>query len=79
MDQIAATLHRVLGKKVVYERVSHDEAVQRGMMEGTVCGQEWMEEVPGFGFNLSETAQYGLSLQTFEKWVMENRDKIIVA
>jgi uncharacterized protein YbjT (DUF2867 family) len=78
MNQIAATLYSVLGKKVVYEQVSHEEAVQRGLMEGTVYGQEWMEDVPGFGFSLSETAQYGVPLQSFEKWAIKNRDKIIV-
>lgn len=78
MAQIAETLGKVLGKPVTYERVGPNEAVRRGLMEGTVLGHEWMEEVPGYGFDLSETKQYGVPLQTFEKWVIENREKIVV-
>lgn len=77
MSQAAQILSRVLGKKVTYEAVSHEEAVARGLMEGTVCGQEWMGAVtPSFGFDMNETRQYGVPLTSFELWVTANQEKI---
>ena len=79
MAQIAQILSNVLDKKVIYEEVSHDVAVQRGLLEGTVCGQEWMDEVfPSYGFDISETRQYGVPLKSFEAWVKEHRDDIVI-
>lgn len=79
MSQVAQTLSSALGKKVVYEAVSHEEAVRRGLMEGTVCGQEWMEALtPSFGFDIDETRQYGVPLTNFETWVITHRDKIFI-
>lgn len=79
MSQVAQTLSNVLGKNVVYEAVSHEEAVRRGLMEGTVCGQEWMEAVkPSFGFDINETRQYGVPLTSFETWVVTHREKIFI-
>lgn len=79
MSQVVQILSSVLDKKVVYETVSHEEAVRRGLMEGTVCGQEWMEAVtPSFGFDISETRQYGVPLTNFETWVATHREKIFI-
>lgn len=79
MSQAAQTLSRVLGKNVVYEAVSHEEAVHRGLMEGTVCGQEWMEAVtPSFGFDINETWQYGVPLTNLEMWAATHREKILI-
>ena len=79
MSQAAQTLSRVLGKSVVYEAVSHKEAVRRGLLEGTVYGQEWMEAVtPGFGFDINETRQYGVPLTNLETWAATHREKIFI-
>lgn len=79
MSQVGQTLSRVLGKNVIYEAVSHEEAVRRGLMEGTVCGQEWMEAVtPSFGFDINETRQYGVPLIGFETWAATHREKIFI-
>ena len=79
MSQAAQTLSRVLGKNVVYEAFSHEEAMRRGLMEGTVCGQEWMEAVtPGFGFDINETRQYGVPLTNLETWVATHQETIFI-
>lgn len=79
MYQAAQTLSRVLGKNVVYESVSHEEAVHRGLMEGTVCGQEWMEAVtPSFGFDINETRKYGVPLTSLEMWAATHRANIFI-
>lgn len=79
MSQAAQTLSRVLGKNVVYEAFSLEEAVRRGLMEGTACGQEWMEAVtPGFGFDINETRQYGVPLTNLETWVATHRETIFI-
>ena len=79
MSQAAQTLSRVLCKHVVYEAVSHEEAIRRGLMEGTVCGQEWMEAVtPSFGFDINKTRQYGVPLINLETWVATHREKIFI-
>lgn len=79
MSQAAQILSRVLGKNVFYEAVSHEEAVRRGLMEGTVCGQEWMGAVtPSFGFDINETRQYGVPLTNLETWAATHREKIFI-
>ncbi|NHN32745.1 NmrA/HSCARG family protein [Paenibacillus agricola] len=75
MTQIAQTLSRVLDKKVVFETVSNEEAVKRGLFQGTVYFMEWMENVPGYGFEIQETKQYGVALKSFAEWVEENRHR----
>ncbi|WP_163273954.1 NmrA family NAD(P)-binding protein [Dysgonomonas sp. 511] len=51
--QIADVLSKAKKKQVTYEKVSYEEAVRRGMFEGTVAAHEWMNAVPGF--DISET------------------------
>ncbi|GIP59541.1 NmrA/HSCARG family protein [Paenibacillus woosongensis] len=75
MSAIADTLSRVLDKKVVFETVGSDETRNRGMLEGTTYFMEWLEEFPGFGFDMQETRQYGVALKSFAEWVDENRDR----
>lgn len=76
MSQIAETLSRILGKQVVYESLSREAAVQRGLLPGTAYSMEWMNEVPGFGFDIEETRQYGVPLKSFAEWVEENKQRI---
>jgi uncharacterized protein YbjT (DUF2867 family) len=75
MTEIAQTLSRVLDKKVVFETLGDEETRKRGMLEGTVYFMEWLEEVPGYGFDIQETREYGVELKSFEEWVEENRHR----
>lgn len=75
MTEIAQTLSRVLDKKVVFETVGDEETRKRGMLEGTVYFMEWLEEVPGYGFDIQETREYGIELKSFAEWVEENRHR----
>jgi uncharacterized protein YbjT (DUF2867 family) len=78
MTEIAQTLSRVLDKKVVFETVSDEETRKRGMLEGTVYFMEWLETVPGYGFDIEETRQYGVALKSFAQWAQENKHRINV-
>ncbi|MFF2911549.1 NmrA/HSCARG family protein [Paenibacillus sp. NPDC057934] len=75
MTEIAQTLSRVLDKKVVFETLGDEETRKRGMLEGTVYFMEWLEEVPGYGFDIQETREYGVELKSFAEWVEENRHR----
>lgn len=75
MTAIAQTLSRLLNRSIVYERVSNEEARSRGMLEGTLQFMEWLEAVPGYGFELEETQSYGVELRSFEDWVKENHSR----
>ncbi|WP_052429397.1 NmrA/HSCARG family protein [Paenibacillus borealis] len=75
MTEIAQTLSHVLDKKVVFETAGDEETRKRGMLEGTVYFMEWLEEVPGYGFDIQETREYGVELKTFAEWVEENRHR----
>lgn len=75
MTEIAQTLSRVLDKKVAYERASSEETRKRGMLEGTVYFMEWLEAVPGYGFDIQETRQYGVALKSFAEWVEKNKHR----
>lgn len=75
MTEIAQTLSRVLDKKVVFETAGDEETRKRGMLEGTVYFMEWLEEVPGYGFDIQETREYGVELKSFAEWVEENRHR----
>lgn len=75
MKQISQTLSRILDKKVVFETVSSEEAVNRGFYPGTIYFMEWMDIVPGYGFKIEDTKQYGVELKSFAEWVEENRHR----
>ncbi|GGG88492.1 NmrA/HSCARG family protein [Paenibacillus radicis (ex Gao et al. 2016)] len=75
MTQIAQTLSRFLHKEVVFETLSAEETVKRGMLEGTVNFMEWLEVVPGYGFDINETREYDVPLKSFEVWVEENKHR----
>lgn len=75
--EIAAILSRVTGKKVSYEQVSRQEAVDGGMLEGTLHAMEWIGET-GYGFDLQETARHGFPLKSFSQWADEHRYRIFV-
>lgn len=76
MDQVAAQLSEQLGRTIVYEEVTVEEGVKRGLWEGTAQSHHWMNEVPGFGFDLNETISYGIPLKPFDQWIRENKSSI---
>lgn len=75
--EVAAILSDATGKKVSYEQVSRQEAVEWGMLEGTLHAMEWIGET-GYGFDLQETARHGIPLNTFAQWADEHRHRIFV-
>lgn len=75
--EVAATLSEVTGKKVTYQQVSRQEAVELGMLEGTLKAMEWIAET-GYGFDVQETAQHGVPLKRFAQWADEHRHRIFV-
>ncbi|GAL84747.1 NmrA family protein [Sporocytophaga myxococcoides] len=76
MDQVATQLSEKLGRKITYEEVTVEEGVKRGLWEGTAQSHHWMNEVPGFGFDLNETLSFDIPLKSFEQWITENKSSI---
>ncbi|MWV42504.1 hypothetical protein GRF59_02570 [Paenibacillus sp. HJL G12] len=75
MTEIAETMSRVFDKKVVFETVSSEVALERGMLQGTLYAMEWLEDVPACGFDIQETREYGVALKSFAEWLEENRGR----
>jgi uncharacterized protein YbjT (DUF2867 family) len=75
--QMADLLSNALNKKVTYDQVTREQAITRGLLEGTVNATEWIEETR-FGFDLNETLQYGIPLKSFKQWLHENSHRIVI-
>lgn len=75
MTEVAATIARVLGKKVSAVHVSAKEARTAGLFPGWVRTQEWTNEV-GYRADIPALAQYGVPLTAFEPWVRANAASI---
>ncbi len=75
--EIATTLSEATGKEVTYNQVSHEKALELGMLAGTLLAMEWIGET-GYGFDAAETRQYGIDLKTFAQWADANRERIVV-
>lgn len=79
MDEVAATLARVLGKSVSTQSVSADEAVAAGLFHGWVRSQEWTNEagyradIPALANELSES---GIELTRFAAWIERHAKEI---
>jgi uncharacterized protein YbjT (DUF2867 family) len=78
MDEVAATLTRVLGKHVEATSVSADEAVKAGLFPGWVRSQEWTNEV-GYRADIAALARYGVALTSLENWVRRHAGEIVIA
>ncbi|GAB2797006.1 NmrA/HSCARG family protein [Rhabdobacter roseus] len=78
MREIAAILSKTVYKTVIYEKVNAVDGIRRGLFQGTVESHQWMNDVPGWGFDLKETSSYGLPLKSFKKWIEENRNQIAI-
>ena len=76
MKDIALILSEVLERNIVYEEVTKEEGIRRGLFEGTVHSHQWMNEVPGFGFDIQETKKYGLPMTSLLTWIKRNKNRI---
>ena len=74
--EMAALITEVSGKKVVYEEVTKEAGIKRGLLEGTAQSHQWMNEVPGWGFDLNETKAYGIQLKPLREWLEENKSRL---
>jgi uncharacterized protein YbjT (DUF2867 family) len=77
MSEVAATLSRVLGKRVVARSVSPDEAIAAGLFPGWVRSQEWTNEV-GYRADIGALASYGVRLTPFEEWIRRHAGEIVI-
>jgi uncharacterized protein YbjT (DUF2867 family) len=77
MSEAAATLSRVLGKRVVARSVSPDEAIAAGLFPGWVRSQEWTNEV-GYRADIGALASYGVRLTPFEEWIRRHAGEIVI-
>ncbi len=68
MGEVAATMSRVLGKTVVAESVSPDDAIAAGLFPGWVRTQQWAN-VWGYRADMGALAQWGLPLTRFADWL----------
>jgi uncharacterized protein YbjT (DUF2867 family) len=77
MTEVAATLSRVLGKRVEARSVSPQEAVAAGLFPGWVRSQEWTNEV-GYRADIGALARYGVHLTPFEEWIRRHVGEIVI-
>ena len=77
MDEVAATLSRVLHKQVRARSVSPDEAVAAGLFRGWVRSQEWTNEV-GYRADIKALAAYGIPLTPFSQWIERHANEMVI-
>lgn len=68
MDEVAATLTRVLGKTVTARSVRPEAAIDAGLFPGWVRSQEWTNEA-GYHADIAALARYGVALTPLAQWV----------
>jgi len=77
MDEVAATLNRVLGKLVYARSVSADDAIAAGLFPGWVRSQEWTNEV-GYRADIAALARYEVPLTSFVDWIQRHAADIVI-
>jgi uncharacterized protein YbjT (DUF2867 family) len=77
MDEVAATLSRMLDRHVSARSVSPDEAIAAGLFPGWVRSQEWTNEV-GYRADIAALARYGVPLTSFADWVRRHSAEILI-
>lgn len=77
MDEVASILSRTLGKKVIAQSVSPQEAVAAGLGAGWVRSQEWTNEA-GYRADIAALRAWGIPLTTFEQWVTRHAGEIVI-
>jgi uncharacterized protein YbjT (DUF2867 family) len=76
--QIVEILSRVKGKKIEFISLSLEKALEAGFSNGLVANHNYLNKT-GFSFRTKEQMRvYGIPLTSFEQWVTDNRDNIIV-
>jgi uncharacterized protein YbjT (DUF2867 family) len=77
MAEAAATLSRMLQKKVEAESVSPAQAKAAGNHPGWVRTQEWINEV-GYQADVAALKAYGIPLTTFSAWIERHAKEIVI-
>jgi uncharacterized protein YbjT (DUF2867 family) len=75
MDEVAATLTRVLDKPVHARSVSPEQALASGIFPGWVRSQEWTN-VAGYRADIAALASLGVPLTPFATWVRRHASEI---
>lgn len=75
MNEVAAILSNVTGKKLTVYSLSPEEAVNEGIFLGVVQSQEWNNEV-GYNVDIESLKTYNLKLTPFKEWAEKYKDKI---
>ncbi|UZP80754.1 NmrA family NAD(P)-binding protein [Paenibacillus polymyxa] len=75
MDEVAAVLSNVTGKRLTVYSLSPEEAVDQGIFPGVVRSQEWHNEV-GYNIDIDSLKTYNLKLTSFKEWAEKYKDKI---
>ncbi|MFA1714142.1 NmrA/HSCARG family protein [Peribacillus frigoritolerans] len=67
MNEVAAILSNVTGKKLTVYSLSPEEALNQGIYSGLVRSQEWNNEV-GYNVNIDSLNTYNIKLSSFKEW-----------
>jgi uncharacterized protein YbjT (DUF2867 family) len=73
--QIAATLSKVLNKKVEVIELTTEEAVAQGLPLMLVRSSEWTNQV-GYYADIDALKSYGIPLHSFEQWIQKHLAEI---
>lgn len=77
MGDVAATLSKVLGKKIVAIELTPEQAVAKGLFPGWVNSQEWSNEI-GYRADIDALKSYGIPLTSLEQWTRKHRSEIVI-
>ncbi|WP_337101293.1 NmrA/HSCARG family protein [Paenibacillus sp. YIM B09110] len=75
MNDVAAVLSNVTGKRLTVYSLSPEEAVDQGIFAGVVRSQEWDNEV-GYNVDIDSLKTYNLKLTPLKEWAEKYKDKI---
>lgn len=75
MNEVAAILSNVTGKRLTVYSLSPDEAVNQGIFSGVVQSHEWNNEV-GYNVDIDSLKTYNIKLTPFKEWAEKYKDKI---
>jgi uncharacterized protein YbjT (DUF2867 family) len=77
MDDVAATLKKILHKTVLAQSVSPEKAIAAGLFPGWVRSQEWTNGV-GYRADIAALNVYELALTQFSSWVARHASEIVI-
>jgi uncharacterized protein YbjT (DUF2867 family) len=67
--EMAAAMAEGLGRPVVVETATPEEAVSAGLFKGWVRSQEWVNETGGYRADMEAAKQWGVPLTSFSQWI----------